>query len=282
LLLRAEFDAGRAQSAADLARLEDDLRRLLMGALAKLDKAKRGAAGTALACLLCGERVPETSDALDDATAHRKLLPKLGAPQAWREDVYRGGFKMPGPGGPRPNSTPGMAPLYDTSGGVAGGGISAPYGDGGGHRPGTTGGARMMGHAASAPQFGGGGDAMMGGGGGARSVDMTMTSNGIGGRFPTAKAARTNAMLNFRQNGSPIKAPAGSALDGGNGLATSSVASWSASARQRGSSSKRVMTPGIPQVGGQTSSARQPLGALGQPGRRPGSAPSSPTKRPQQ
>ena len=114
------------------------------------------------------------------------------------------------------------------------------------------------------------------------SVDLTVTSSGInGGRFPTAKAARTNAMLYFRQNGSaPRSAPAtrSSSSDGGNnGLsaAATSIASSSSAAtllarQQRGAASATRASS--------SSRYHQPLGARGQPRSRPDSAPSSPPK----
>ena len=130
--LRGDFDALRDKHGDDLKKLKDELRAMLMAALANLDTgkgSKGNSAGTTLTCLLCGDVVPETSDLSDYAVGHRRLLPKLGASAgvasanslgagpAFRDDVYRGGFRMPMPGtlgagaadGHRPQTTPGMA-----------------------------------------------------------------------------------------------------------------------------------------------------------------------------
>ena len=158
---------------------------MLMAALANLDTgkgAKGNSAGTTLTCLLCGDVVPETSDLSDYAVGHRRLLPKLGASAGvasanslgagplFRDDVYRGGFRMPMPGtlgagaadGHRPQTTPGMA-LHADPGAPGAYTATVPVAD------------------ASA-----------------------QGSAGVGGKFPAAKGRRANELLRARA-GSPAK-----------------------------------------------------------------------------
>ena len=119
-LARCRGDLGdlRRKTDRDLKVLKRHLEALVAEALAERDGVDGSAATTQ--CLTCRRDVPETNGEGAAVAGHRKLLPRLGTPpgsaggrpgspdDADRGDVYRGGFKMPLPGGP--HDRPGTAP----------------------------------------------------------------------------------------------------------------------------------------------------------------------------
>ncbi len=231
--LRANFDALKDKQAADTARMMEQMKKLLAEMLAKSDGLgkKGGSAGTTLACLLCGDQVPEVS-VCDFATGHRQLLPKLGQSVSgansivnaqFREDVYRAGFRMPAN---RPGTTPGMA-------------LHSPA-SGGGGAPGDQ-------YSSSSPAAGGGPQVRQHYGDAGAVDASSMPSAGIGKRFPSSKGYRANDLLRAR-TASPQKAGGRAALSvTGKGSKADRLLNQAASMSQNQLQSMAPSQPALPE-----------------------------------
>ena len=211
----------------------EQMKKLLAEMLAKSDGLgkKGGSAGTTLACLLCGDQVPEVS-VCDFATGHRQLLPKLGQSVSgansivnaqFREDVYRAGFRMPAN---RPGTTPGMA-------------LHSPA-SGGGGAPGDQ-------YSSSSPAAGGGPQVRQHYGDAGAVDASSMPSAGIGKRFPSSKGYRANDLLRAR-TASPQKAGGRAALSvTGKGSKADRLLNQAASMSQNQLQSMAPSQPALPE-----------------------------------